>query len=221
MYYATKRKSGSQRIVGLIAVIAINAGVFYVAASGLGAGMIREITETQVAIIEQEELKEEPPPPPPPVDVDLPPPPPQVQLPDFVFERPPAPTAIQQVEQVARPVQQVEARPPPPPLPAVPPTCRTGTPCNKKMAELMAEYYPPASVRAEEEGSVKVTMCVAADGRITDVKLAQSSGHPRLDEATIKFLPKMKTTPAKDTAGKNVAWCTPPFLMEVVWQLQR
>jgi periplasmic protein TonB len=220
MYYATKRKSGSQRIVGLIAVIAVNAGVFYVAASGLGAGIIREITETQVAIIEEVKQEEEPPPPPPPVDVDLPPPPPQVQLPDFVFERPPAPTAIT-AEMSPKPQPQPEARPAPPAVPAVPPSCRVGTPCNKKMAELMAEYYPSASVRAEEEGSVKVTMCVAADGRISDVKLVQGSGHPRLDEATIKFLPKMKTSPAKDSAGKPAAWCNPPFLMEVVWQLQR
>jgi len=214
MYYATKRKNNSTRIVGLVSVIAINAGVFYVMASGLGAGIIREITETQVAIIEQEEIKDEPPPPPPPVDVDLPPPPPQGQLPDFVFERPPAPTAIQQVEQVARPVQQVEARPAPPPV-----TVAVKPQAGRNFGANMREAYPSASQRAEEEGVTKVSVCVDLAGKISNVKILKGSGFDRLDAATTKELPRQRMTPAKGTDGKPIAVCD--HIMDIEWKLER
>lgn len=45
--------------------------------------------------------------------------------------------------------------------------------------------YPPDSVSNNEEGQVIVNICVAPDGRIDEVRLVQSSGYPRLDNATI------------------------------------
>jgi periplasmic protein TonB len=213
MYYATKRKSGSQRIVGLIAVIAVNAAVFYIAASGLGAGMIREITETQVAIIEEVKQEEEPPPPPPPVDVDLPPPPPQVQLPDFVFERPPAPTAIT-AEMSPKPQPQPEARPVPPPVVAA-----TKPVAGRNLGANMREAYPSASQRAEEEGVTKVSICVGTDGKISNVQVIKGSGFDRLDQATLKELPRQRMTPAKGTDGKPMQVCG--HIMDIEWKLER
>jgi periplasmic protein TonB len=213
MYYATKRKNNSTRIVGLVSVIAINAGVFYIMASGLGAGIIREITETQVAIIEEVKQEEEPPPPPPPVDVDLPPPPPQVQLPDFVFERPPAPTAIQQVKQATRPAAQPEARPAPPVTVAVKPQA------GRNFGANMREAYPSASQRAEEEGVTKVSVCVDLGGKISNVKILRGSGFERLDAATLKELPRQRMTPAKGTDGKPIQVCD--HIMDIEWKLER
>jgi protein TonB len=46
--------------------------------------------------------------------------------------------------------------------------------------------YPAASIRLEEEGVVELTIHVLANGRIADVKLLKSSGHPRLDRAAVE-----------------------------------
>lgn len=43
--------------------------------------------------------------------------------------------------------------------------------------------YPPLSRRLGEEGRVSLHILVAADGRVTDVTIAKSSGVQRLDEA--------------------------------------
>lgn len=45
--------------------------------------------------------------------------------------------------------------------------------------------YPPESVENNEQGRVIVNTCVAADGHIDEVRLVQSSGYPRLDNAAI------------------------------------
>ena len=213
MYYATKRKNNSTRVVGLAAVIGVNALVFWIAASGFGAGVVRELTETQVAIIEEIKEEEEPPPPPPPVDVEQPPPPPQVILPDFVFDRPVVETAIQQVQQVKEPVR-TEVRPPPPPAPVV----ATRPSPGRNFGSNMIDAYPAASIRAEEEGTTKVSVCVDTAGKISNVKMLKSSGFARLDEATLKELPRQRMTAAKGTDGKAMQMCD--HVMEIVWELK-
>ncbi len=218
MYYATKRNNNTTRVVGLVSVVAINALLFWMMASGFGAAMIREITETEVAIIEVPEIEEEEPPPPPPVDVELPPPPPQVILPDFVFDAPPPPNAIQQVQQVKEPVRQQEVRPAPP-KPVYPPV--RPIPDKERFARMMQEDYPARALRAKEEGDVTVSMCVSIDGRASDVKLVKSSGNTLLDEATVKGMARLRYTPAKDSSGKPTAWCTPPYQLTVAWRLPK
>lgn len=214
MYYATKRKNNTTRVVGMVAVVGVNALVFWIAASGFGAGVIRELTETQVAIIEEVVEEEEPPPPPPPVDVELPPPPPQVILPDFVFERPVVETAIQQVQQVKEPARPAEVRPPPPPAPVMASRPAPG----RNFGQNMIEAYPAASIRAEEEGTTKVEVCVDAAGKISNVKTIKGSGFDRLDAATLKELPRQRMTPAKGSDGKAMSVCG--HVMEIVWELK-
>ena len=43
--------------------------------------------------------------------------------------------------------------------------------------------YPDQSRRAGEQGVVGIVIAVAPDGSVSDVRVAQSSGHPALDEA--------------------------------------
>jgi protein TonB len=197
----------------MIAVVGVNALVFWIAASGFGAGMIRELTETQVAIIEEVKEEEEPPPPPPPVDVELPPPPPQVILPDFVFERPVAETAIQQVQQVRDPSPPPAVKAPPPPV-----VVATRPAPGRNFGQNMIEAYPAASIRAEEEGTTKVSVCVDIGGKISNVKVIKGSGFDRLDAATLKELPRQRMTPAKGSDGKPIAVCD--HIMEIVWELK-
>jgi protein TonB len=213
MYYARKTQS-STRLVGVIVAIVVNVGVAYALASGLGAQIVSKLTETEVVIIEQEIEPEEEPPPPPPVDVELPPPPPQVVLPEFTFDAPPPPNAIQQVQQVAKPAPRPEVRPPPPkPAPTI-----TQKPVPGRRFE--RPEYPPASQRAKEEGETTVSVCVDEQGRMTDAKLVKSSGFPRLDEAALKGLVRTRLDPAKNSEGKAVAFCNPPYVFTYVWRLE-
>jgi TonB family protein len=50
------------------------------------------------------------------------------------------------------------------------------------------EFYPDAAIRAGDQGLATVTACVDVKGRLTSTPtIAQSSGHPRLDEAALRL----------------------------------
>jgi len=64
------------------------------------------------------------------------------------------------------------------------------------LAELAAQinrkkYYPRASRRFGEEGTVVVSFVLQRDGRVTDLAVAQSSGSERLDEAALTTLERV------------------------------
>jgi periplasmic protein TonB len=212
MYYATKRSNNTTRAVGLGAVVVINALVFWALASGFGAAMVKEFTETQVAIIDVPEIEEDEPPPPPPVDVELPPPPPSVILPDFVFDQAPSENAIAQVTITKDPPRPAEVRPPPPKV------VMSSRPKAGRRFE--KPEYPAASIRAKEAGEVVVSVCVDEQGRMSNVQVIKSSGFPRLDDATVKGLPKTRLDPAKGSDGKAMAMCNPPHQFTLVWNLE-
>jgi protein TonB len=215
MYYAAKKQAGPTRVVGIV-VTAVVVGIMGIALLNVAAPKVMSmLTETEVVIIEDVAPPEEEPPPPPPVDVELPPPPPQVILPDFVFDTPPPPNAIQQVQQVARPAPPPAARPAPPPKPA--PTVVSRPAAGRRFEK---PEYPPASQRAKEEGEVTVSVCVDAQGRMSNIQLVKSSGFPRLDDATVKGLPKTRLEPAKNSEGKAVEFCNPPHQLTIVWELE-
>ncbi len=217
MYYATKRTDNKKRVIGLAAVVLINAVLFWTLATGrFGVGE-NVVTETEVAIIEVPEVEEEEPPPPPPVDVELPPPPPTVILPDFVIDAP-SETAIQRVEIAKDPPRPADVRPAPP-KPKLPPVRPVAD--KDRFARMMVEDYPPRALRAKQEGDVTVSMCVSIEGRASDVKLVRGSGVDSLDEATVKGIAKLRFKPAKDENGKDTAWCNPPYQLTVSWKLPK
>ncbi len=45
--------------------------------------------------------------------------------------------------------------------------------------------YPPAAIRGNEEGALNLSILVGTDGRVRDVKVAESSGSSRLDQAAM------------------------------------
>jgi TonB family protein len=51
---------------------------------------------------------------------------------------------------------------------------------------LTQPLYPPASIRFGEEGVVELEILVLRDGRIAQVRVVRSSGHPRLDRAAVE-----------------------------------
>ena len=124
----------------------------------------------------EDELKKDAPPPPPPPDyvppkVDMP----MLELPEV--KGPPPPAAI---------VQKVE-----PPKPAAkpaeaPPIIQAKVAKGSNLGEACGSYYPSASRRLSEEGSVVLLVFIAPNGKVTDSKVETSSGVQRLDEAAEK-----------------------------------
>ena len=64
--------------------------------------------------------------------------------------------------------------------------------------------YPPASQNEGEEGTVTLLLAVQTDGSISDIRIARSSGNPRLDAAAVRSLRRAKFQPAT-CHGKPIA----------------
>lgn len=57
-------------------------------------------------------------------------------------------------------------------------------------------YYPAASKLCGEEGTVVISYCVSADGRVENVQVTISSGYARLDNAMLAWAGSDRHTPA-------------------------
>lgn len=67
-----------------------------------------------------------------------------------------------------------------------------------KSAPNLEDYYPPGSKRREEEGTVRVRLCVDPAGRVKDTQVADSSGFPELDAAALRAVGSYRFKPASD-----------------------
>lgn len=61
--------------------------------------------------------------------------------------------------------------------------------------------YPAEAMRRRQEGTVHLTIHVAADGIPILVEVAGSSGHPSLDQAAVQAVERWRFTPARGAAG--------------------
>jgi periplasmic protein TonB len=181
---ASPEQSNSKRGVIIGIVIAIHVLGVYVMESGLS----RKITElisppVETKIIEEEKKEEPPPPPPPPPDIPVTPPP-FIPPPEVTVQVPPQANAIQQVTNERPP----EVVPPimTPPAPPAPRAESVSPKVDGRKSRSCDDYYPPASNRADETGSVVVKCSVGVSGRCDTADVAQSSGFARLDEAALK-----------------------------------
>lgn len=60
-----------------------------------------------------------------------------------------------------------------------------------------APDYPAISRRIGEQGNVSLSVYILADGRVGDIRLRQSSGYPRLDQAAIEAVRRWRYVPAR------------------------
>jgi protein TonB len=65
--------------------------------------------------------------------------------------------------------------------------------------------YPPMSRRLREEGRVLLDVHILADGSVGEVKLKQSSGFARLDEAALEAVRRWRYQPAR-RGDEAIAW---------------
>jgi protein TonB len=77
--------------------------------------------------------------------------------------------------------------------------------------------YPASALRDQAQGTTMLDVCVTAEGRLVDVKVAKSSGTKALDDATLEWAKTAKYNPAKFN-DEPFAVCG--FTVEYVWQVQ-
>ncbi len=83
-----------------------------------------------------------------------------------------------------------------------------------------SEDYPSMALRHQEQGGVRARLHVGPDGRVTQCKIAESSGSEHLDRATCTVLrARARFEPALDEAGQPTSgiYVTPT----VEWRISR
>jgi periplasmic protein TonB len=174
--YVHDNNWASRRGIVLVILVLFHLMLFWALKSGFAQKVIDSLAPPIVADIINDKKEEEAPPPPPPPKMEIPP----VEVP------PPVVDITLPVEVTTTAISNVTDKPVPPPPPAPPPAptilpVLAGTPPNP------SDYYPPTSVRLEEQGRVVVQICVGVDSKVKDVSVTTSSGIPRLDEAGVKM----------------------------------
>jgi TonB family protein len=196
--YATPQHPGSRsRLFGIVTSAVMLAGAGYMFSHGMIQDYIAPLEPTELVILTQEKPQEVLPlPKVKEIEVDIPKP---VEL-----TAPP----IEFVPDVA-PVITAPAAPIEPVAPVA--TAPTGSDrSSPKLRSTDKPPYPAASIRASEQGTTKLALCVSAQGRVQSVAVAGTSGHPRLDEAAAKWVRNARFAPgtiggqAQSMCGYNI-----------------
>jgi len=174
---------------GIVVVIII--GLHVLVAYGLMTGLARKVVEVLAPPIEAdivEEVKEndEPPPPPPP---EMERPPVEVPPPEVAIDMP--------METTSNAIVDVTDKTPPPAPP--PPPRAAGTPAKMTRVANPEDFYPPGSIRREEQGSPVVQACVGPGGKLVrEPVVTDTSGFPDLDVAAVKVAKANRYAAATD-----------------------
>ncbi len=216
MSYLEQKPVSARQMWAWGAVLLLHVFLGYALISGLAVKVVKSVVkEIETVQIEEAAPPPDEPPPPPPKMEDIPPyvPPPDVRI---ETAAPPPPT-IQTQSQVATPepprvVQQPPA-PPPPPAPEPRKVVTRAEPIARTF-EVREDDYPPASLRAEEEGVTGVSVVIGTDGRVKSCEIVQSSGFSRLDARACeiaqrrwRFKPATEDgQPVESTARRTYRW---------------
>jgi len=99
-----------------------------------------------------------------------------------------------------------------PPAPAVAALPRDGSP-QRVIPRAVAQYRPayPASARkARIQGTTLLAVLIADDGRVTEIVVKESAGHPDLDEAAANAVRRWRFTPARRGNDPVAMWVELP-----------
>jgi periplasmic protein TonB len=82
------------------------------------------------------------------------------------------------------------------------------TPLRYQVTRSTTEFYPPASIRFEEQGVAVVQICVASSGRLQGLpQITTSSGYARLDAAALRWAQEALRFTAATRDGVAVGSC--------------
>lgn len=158
----------TEKFSGLTFVALFHLVVVYGLAVGLGHNPMSLIKqEISAKVIEDAAPPEEEAPPPPPPDF-VPPPPDFVPPPDIAFAPDAAPANTNAITVSRKPVEVKTL------------------PARSPKKGLSQPPYPSASSRLGEEGVVVLALYLNEQGKVVDGKVANTSGHERLDTAALK-----------------------------------
>ncbi len=186
MAYADQQGMSTNRMIAIILVVLLHAGIGFALVSGLAYEAVKKMKERMEVV----DVKEEKPPeeelPPPPEDKPMEPPPVTAPPPPFApptnNQMPPPPPPREQV-----PFNPAPAPPTPAPAPPPPPTVdksRAGKPRNNPGSWATTNDYPSRALSQEREGTTGFRVTYDASGKVTDCQITSSSGHADLDAAT-------------------------------------
>jgi protein TonB len=186
MYESVQHTSNSTRAIGASIAAAIVAVVGVGATIGVVQNIVAAEEKPMEVVLLAPEVSEplEPVQPEVSPDVELAPAELTVPLPEFEFE---AASEAPVAAVVDTPVAAT-------PTPAVAPPSGTGRVAPKLRADSKPPY-PAASLRAQEQGTTSLEVCVDANGRVSSASVVQSSGFVRLDEAAAKWIRTQRFTP--------------------------
>lgn len=208
MSYVDPPDSG-RRVTGLVVVGVFHAFLIY----ALLTGLARKVVEVVIPPLETkliEEVKppqvENKPPPPPPPKLAAPPPP-FIPPPEIKIEAPPP---------AAPAITAVVSEQPPPDVPPVPVAAPARTEAVVQASSCRKPEYPPASLRAQETGIVRLSFLIGVDGSVLDSKVLRSSGSRRLDEAARRALGLCRFTPATADGKPEQSWAR----IEYEWKIE-
>ena len=199
MAYADQQMS-TRKVVAIGLVVLLHAALGYAFITGLAYNVIKKAAQDLKVV----DIQEAPPPP------EQPPPPPP---PDQKFEPPPvvAPPPIVSTPTIAPPIVSVPTPPPPvitptappaPPPPAPPKISQKAGAKGDPAQWVTSDDYPPAALREEREGVVRITWQINEQGRVENCSVVNSSGSPDLDDAACRLITRRgRYTPAKDESG--------------------
>ncbi|MEZ5734701.1 MAG: energy transducer TonB [Novosphingobium sp.] len=197
-------KPGNRRAVAITVVALLHAAAFYGLITGLGVTYIKEV----MPVFKARNI---------PIDQPKPPPEPQpsatpdtrnietrqpdisdrVLVPsDTIFvPMPPAPDTV----------ELDIPRPPAPPPPGPRFTPRAANPSNGPVGWVSTNDYPSRDLREGNQGLVRYSLTIGADGKVEACTVTQSSGFRGLDEATCKHVSRRaRFRPATDGNGEKV-----------------
>ena len=192
----------------LAIIVLLHVVFFWLFASGLGARMIGAVSPQKFQVVEVPYQKQ-----PPPVTQEL-----KYQVEPLptgpVIPRPEVPivdTALG--ESISATVAELDesegtsetpVRQPVVALPAIDP----GMP-------LTEPDYPPNEIRLNHAGTVMLSIYVLENGRVGDVRVAQSSGFPRLDDAAARAAKRWRLKPGSQDGRPMPMWKTIPITFQL------
>lgn len=84
--------------------------------------------------------------------------------------------------------------------------------------QITAYDYPPAAMRAGEEGKVAVAVAVDASGQAIGCRIVTSSGSSALDQASCRAMQRGRFEPARDANGRAIAGT---YSRQLSWKLPK
>lgn len=209
------------RVIAIVIVALIHVAIGYALITGLAYNAVKEAIErvTTVDVSEPPPPPPDEPPPPPPDDVAPPPPvapapplnisprPPDIRTQTTI--PPPAPPAVI----IPPPAPIAPPAPPPPPAPSQARRAQS----QGNWSQRIIENYPARAIREETEGTVRVSVTIGADGRVSACSVSGSSGSSVLDAAACDGMRRFaRFRPALNAGGQPT---TDTYSTSIVYRL--